>query len=60
MVNFHLNAAGILMLLIFIYSRQWMASVVEKATPPCAIYSCYKSEWTIEELFLVHVFVCEL
>lgn len=39
-----------------------MASLVEKAVPPDAIYSCYKSGWTIEELFIVWLchFMCSL
>jgi hypothetical protein len=47
---------------IFIYSEQRMASLVEKAVPPDAFYSCYKSRWAIEELFMVWLchFICTL
>ena len=56
------KAPGIFVPLIFIYSQQRMASLVEKAVPPDAIYSCYKSGWTIEELFIVWLchFMCSL
>ena len=56
------SAPGIFMPLIFIYSQQRMVSLMEKAVPPDAICSCYKSGWTVEELFmdwLCH-FMCTL